>query len=313
MARAGGDPPVWSGAGQSLDGVAPGASRSPNAGRAVPIAELSDATRAAAAGKGPPPTVAPRGRVSHVARPRPRSARPIEVTIGVSNRHIHLSEKDAHTLFGHPLTTDREISQPGQFAARESVTIEGPKGTLDDVRIVGPERDQTQVEISLTDARRLGVDVPVAASGTLDKSAGGVTLRGDAGSLRVNRGVIAASRHLHLSERDSRAWGLSSGDKLDVRCGSGSRAVTFHDVLVRAGTTNATELHLDTDEANAAAVRTGDKVTILAWQAASSRRRPLVTERDVIDLARRGAVLPANALLTPSALDRARALGLRPA
>jgi hypothetical protein len=128
--------------------------------------------------------------------------------------------------------------------------------------------------------------------------------------VRLERGVIVASRHLHLSADDARAWGLASGDLLDVRCGTDSRAVTFHGVLVRAGKTNATELHLDADEANAAAVRTGDRATILAWRSGTAKARRLITERDVIELARRGERLPADALLTPSARDRARALGL---
>jgi len=306
------EPPVWSGAGQTLDGIAPGSSRSAGAGRAIPVAELSDVTRAAAAGKGPPPTTAPTGRVAPTSGPRARRARSIEVGIGVSNRHVHLSDKDARALFGGALTVGRTISQPGQFAAAETVVVEGPKGKLEGVRVVGPVRSETQVEISLTDARRLGLDVPIAASGSLAASVGGVTLRGSAGTVRLERGVIVASRHLHLSADDARAWGLASGDLLDVRCGAGSRAVTFHGVLVRAGASNATELHLDADEANAAAVRTGDRATILAWKSVGAKARRLVTERDVIELARRGESVPSGALLTPSALDRARALGLRP-
>jgi putative phosphotransacetylase len=204
----------------------------------------------------------------------------IEVGIGVSSRHIHLSEAHVLALFGHPLTVDRPISQPGQFAAKEAVAVEGPRGSIANVRIVGPARGATQVEISLTDARHLGLDARVAASGSLAESAGGVMLRGSAGSVRLERGVIVAARHLHLSPEDGSAWNLADGDVIDVRCGSGPRRVTLHGVLVRSGTTHATELHLDTDEANAAAVRTGDRATIVAWPTRTTDRRPLTTGRE---------------------------------
>ena len=303
--------PPWSGAAQQLEGIARSGARDRGTGRSTPIAELSDLTRAAAAGKAPPPSVAPTGRSVRAGGPRPRGARSIEVGIGVSNRHVHLSEADTIALFGAPLAVERPISQPGQFAAVQTLSIEGPKGRIDGVRVVGPSRGATQVELSRTDARRLGVDPPLAASGALGGSAGGVTLHGEAGSVRLQKGVIIAARHLHLSAEDARSWGLSDGDLLDVRCGEGARGVTFHGVLVRASPNYATELHLDVDEANAAAVSTGARATILAWHAARSTRPRLITERDVIDLARRGESIPANALLTPSAVDRAKALGVR--
>ena len=304
----GGEPPVWSGAAQSLEGLARSAAGA--SGRATPIAELTNLTRAAAAGRGSAPGVQPAGRTRRSSAPRPRRAQTIEVGIGVSNRHVHLSESDARALFAGPLTVERPISQPGQFAAGQTVTIEGPKGRIDGVRVVGPARGATQVEIARSDARRLGVDPPLAASGSLAGSGGGVTLRGSAGSLRLEKGVIIAGRHLHLAEADARRWGFSDGDLLDVRSGTGSRAITYHGVLVRAGPAYATELHLDVDEANAAAVKTGDRATIVAWHSGSPARRTLITERDVVEIARAGGVLPSKALLTPSARDRARALGL---
>ena len=205
----------------------------------------------------------------------------------------------------------RPISQPGQFAAAETVAIIGPKGRIEKVRIVGPARGETQVEIALSDARVLGLDVPVAASGSLAGSVGGVTLKGPAGTVVLDRGVIVAARHLHLAADDASRWGLANGDRLDVRCGDGPRATTFHAVLVRAGKMYATELHLDADEAFAAGVKTGDRARIIAKASADRpRRRSLVTERDVMRLSSEGASLPANAILTPSARDRARALGL---
>ena len=304
-------PPVWTGAAQTLDGIAPGRNRTPGAGRAVSVAELANVTRAAAAGRGPAPSTAPKGRADRTAAPRGQKAATIEVGIGVSNRHIHLSEADARALFGAPLAVERAISQPGQFAAVQTLAVVGPKGRIENVRVVGPARGATQVELARSDARRLGVDPPVAASGSLAGSVGGVTLEGSAGQIRLEKGVIVAGRHLHLSEADARTWGLDDGDLLDVRAGSGARATTFHGVLVRAGPRYATELHLDVDEANAAALATGDRARIVAWQSGRAARRRLITERDVIEIARRGEQIPSGTLLTPSARDRARALGLR--
>ena len=314
--------PVWSGAAQSLDDVAPAtgqastprssasASRPPL--RRATTAELTNAARAAAAGRGSAPAVAPVGRTTH--RPNAGGSRSlsIDVPIGVSNRHVHLSPAHARALLGMESPTIlRPISQPGQFAAAETVAIIGPKGRIEKVRIVGPARGETQVEIALSDARVLGLDVPVAASGSLAGSVGGVTLKGPAGTVVLDRGVIVAARHLHLAADDASRWGLANGDRLDVRCGDGPRATTFHAVLVRAGKMYATELHLDADEAFAAAVKTGDRARIIAKASADRpRRRSLVTERDVMRLSSEGASLPANAILTPSARDRARALGL---
>jgi putative phosphotransacetylase len=310
----GNDPPIWSGAAQDLSDVAPGVSS--GSGSRVSTAEITNATRAAAAGgRGRPvsPTGA-KGRVASGVRPRGPGAPPIDVSIGVSNRHIHLSPAHFQTLFGKSEPSVlRTISQPGQFAANETVNVVGPKGKIDGIRLVGPIRGDTQLEISLADARTLGIDVPIAASGALAKSAGGVTLNGAAGSVKLEKGVIVAARHLHLGEADGRAWGLRDGDRLDVRVGSGPRATTYHDVLVRSGPTHASELHVDADEAHAAGVRTGDKASIIAWRGASGAkggRKTLITERDVVNLAKNGGRVPAGALLTPSARDRAKALGI---
>lgn len=303
----GGDAPVWSGAAQQLEPVGR-ADASPR-GRRATTAEMTNLARAAAAGRGPAPHVAPVGRVRHTGSARSRRL-DVEVPIGVSNRHIHLSPEHARQLFGAEPTVLRTISQPGQFAAKETVAVAGPRGKLDAVRVVGPARGETQLEISLADARALGIEVSIAASGSLDKSAGGVTLTGTSGSVSLSRGVIVAARHLHLAADDAVRWGLANGDRLDVRVGTGPRATTFHDVLVRSGPTHATELHLDADEAFAAGVKTGDRARIVGAAARGAVRRPLVTERDVIRIAREGGAIPARAILTPSARDRARALGL---
>ena len=299
--------PVWSGAAQqleSLGGASPGA-----AGRRTSTAEITNLTRAAAAGRGSAPRTAPTGRVRPTGTGRARSLE-IEVPIGVSNRHVHLSVEHARRLFGAEPTVLRTISQPGQFAANETVAVTGPRGKLDAVRVVGPARGDTQLEISFADARLLGVEAPLAASGSLQGSAGGVTLAGGAGSVALERGVIVAARHLHLAPADATRWGLANGDRLDVRVGGGARAGPVHDVLGRSGPAHATELHLDGDEAFAAGVKTGDRARIIAVAGGAAARRVLVTERDVMRIAREGGSIPTGAILTPSARDRARALGL---
>lgn len=235
----------------------------------------------------------------------------MEVPIGISRRHVHLSEADAATLFGTPsLEVARTIRQPGQFAARQRVTVRGPDGELEGVRVVGPARGETQVELSRSDAARIGVAPPVAASGVLGESSGGVTLVGTAGQLTLARGVIVAARHLHVSPEDAARWGVHDGDLLDVRCGQGARAVTWHAVRVRTGPAHATELHLDEDEAHAAALEAGALARIVGRRDARPTRRPLVTERELLAIVRTGAPVPDNALFTPSARDRARALGI---
>ena len=309
----GNEPPVWSGAAQSLDDDAPtsGTMNDRAGARRASTAELTNAARAAAAGRGRAPMVAPVGRMTHRPNARGGRALSIEVPIGVSNRHVHLSPAHARALLGRDGPTMlRPISQPGQFAATETVTLIGPAGRIETVRVVGPARGETQVEIARSDARILGVDAPVAASGVLGGSAGGVTLQGPAGTVALERGVIVAGRHLHLSSQDAARWGLADGDRLDVRCGDGVRATTYHGVLVRAGPMYATELHLDSDEAHAAGVKTGDRARIVGAGARDRTRRILVTERDVLRLATEGKGIPSNAILTPSARDRARALGV---
>lgn len=302
---------MWSGAGQDLGDVAPSTERQTPSRFRASVAEMTRVTRAAAAGKGGPREPMHREAPQRLTRPRAANAPAIDVRIGVSNRHVHLSAAHAQALFGNsPLTAARELTQPGQFAANQTLIVQGPKGRVEAVRIVGPTRDETQVEIAVSDAATLGVDPPVAASGALGTSVGGVTLIGPAGRVDLTRGVIIAARHLHLAPADANRWGLRDGDLLVVRCGSGPRAVTFHDVLVRAGQGHATELHLDGDEARAASVRTGDTASIVAWRAAGPRKRPLITERDVMRLARNGERVPSDAILTPSARDRATALGI---
>jgi putative phosphotransacetylase len=305
----GGEPPAWSGASQSLGDLAPIREAQRPRHRADP-GEMAVAVRTAAAGKGPPVTVT-RGTPTPPSRRRVQ-VMPIAVPLGVSNRHIHLSADHLRALFGPaPLTPARSLLQPGQFAAKEVVAVEGPKGRLDHVRIVGPARGETQVELALGDAVTLGIEPPVAVSGQLAQSLGGVTLIGPSGRVALSKGVIVAARHLHLSPTDAERWGLRDGDRLAVHCGRGARAVTFRGVLVRSGDAHATELHLDVDEGRAAGVATGDTAQIVEWRGSTAPVRILVTERDVVAIAQRREAIPGNAILTPSARDRAQALGLR--
>lgn len=306
----GGAPAPWTGAGQSLGDVAPIREPSPSAHRAD-VRDLTMAVRAAAAGKGPQPAASHATAAAEPVSRRRARALPIPVEVGVSRRHIHLSADHERILFGAAgLTSARALKQPGQFAANESVNLVGPKGRIDGVRVVGPARGDTQVELAISDAGRLGIDATVAASGSLGGSTGGITLIGPHGRVTLASGVIVAARHLHCAPGDAQRWGLADGDRLDVRCGAGARAVTLHDVLVRTGPSHATELHLDEDEARAAGVSSGARAEIIAWRGGTQARRTLVTERDVVVIAASKGRLPESAILTPSARDRARALGL---
>lgn len=174
-----------------------------------------------------------------------------KLPVGVSNRHVHLSQAHLEQLFGpgHSLTCWKELSQPGQFAAQETLQLAGPKGSIEKVRILGPVRSQTQVEISATDSFLLGIKPVVRDSGQLDGSEQ-LRLAGPAGTVELERGVIVAARHIHLPPETATAWNLHDGQKVQVRL-TGQRPALLQDVLVRVNPQYRTELHLDTDEANA--------------------------------------------------------------
>jgi putative phosphotransacetylase len=308
--------PAWSGAAQTLPDVAP-IRRPVGTPRHRPeYPALVAAARQAAAGRGPTPL--PAGSKAGAGRAATRRTTR-EVPIGVSNRHLHVSERDFGTLFGagRAPTPRRPITQPGQYAAAEAVTVVGPAGRIEGVRVVGPARSQTQLELSPADCRVLGVAAPVALSGRLEGSAGGVTLEGPSGAVALGSGVIVAQRHLHVAPGDAKHLGVADGDRVAVECGPAGRRVTLHDVLVRMGPSHATEVHLDTDEANAAQVKSGDRALIVAVARGGSgrpprARRPLITERDVAQIASRGETVAVGGpwLLTPAARDRAKALGI---
>lgn len=305
--------PAWAGAAQSLSDVAP-VRRSPGVPRHRPdYPALVSASRQAAAARGPAPLPAGSGAGAERAVTQ-RTRR--EVNIGVSNRHLHVSPRDFEALFGKGKapSVQRPISQPGQYAAGETVALVGPKGRIEGVRIVGPARGSTQLELSPADCHALGVTAPVRLSGKLEHSGGGVTLEGPAGKVELATGVIVAQRHLHVASADGRKLGVADGDRVAVECGPAGRRVTLHDVLVRLGPDHATELHLDLDEANGAQVKTGDLAVIVAASrgAPAGKRRPLLTERDVALMGSRGDTVSAHGpyLVTPAARDRAKALGI---
>lgn len=186
-----------------------------------------------------------------------------EVPIGVSARHIHLSEEHVEALFGagYSLTEMKPLSQPGQYAANETVAVIGPKGTFAKVRILGPARKRTQLEVSRTDAFALGVNPPVRESGDIAGSAG-IKLQGPAGEIEIEEGVIVAARHIHFHTTDAERYGITDKQKLRVRVG-GERGVIFENVVARVHEQYALDMHIDTDEANAAGIRNGDQAEII--------------------------------------------------
>lgn len=305
--------PAWAASAQPLADLVQTRKGAQQAKHRPEYAAMVAATRQAAAGTGTAPM--PSGSAAGADRAGTQRTRR-EVPIGISARHIHVSPRDFEALFGKgkSLSVQRVISQPGQFAAGETVTVCGPKGKLDGVRIVGPARGSTQLELSPSDCRDLGISAPVTVSGKLEKSAGGVTLEGPAGKVTLNAGVIIAQRHLHVAPGDGAKLGVADGDRVAIECGPAGRRATLHDVIVRMGPGHATELHLDLDEANAAGVKSGDKALIMARSGApaAGRKRPLVTERDVAAMAARGEKVSASGpyLLTPAARDRAQMMGI---
>ncbi len=186
----------------------------------------------------------------------------LKIPIGVSNRHVHLSRKDLDQLFGegYELTKKSDLAQPGQYAANETVVVRGPKGEFSKVRILGPVRAESQVEISLTDGFQLGVKAPIKESGHLDDTPG-VTLIGPKGTVEMPRGTIVALRHIHMTPEQAASMGLKDKDVVEVET-FGERAGVLGNVLVRVSDKFALEMHVDIDEANACSLRNKDYVVI---------------------------------------------------
>lgn len=184
------------------------------------------------------------------------------VELEASARHVHLTKEQALRLFGHALTPQRPLSQPGQFLARERVTVAGPKGELRHVAVLGPERSEAQVEISMTDARVLGLQPPIRESGQVAESPGAV-LRSETAQITIDSGVIVAQRHLHLTPADAARFCVADRQVVRLQVYT-QRPLIFQDVLVRVRPDFATRAHLDFDEANACGLQPGDVGRILS-------------------------------------------------
>jgi len=247
-----------------------------------------------------------------------------------SNRHCHLSREDTDRLFGpgYQLTKLRDLVQPGQFACNEKVTLETPKGAVS-LRVVGPIRKETQVELSLTDSAKLGLKPPVRMSGRLEGSPGCVLKQGDR-SVQIPRGVIVAARHIHMSAEEAAAYGVKNGNTISLRV-EGDRALTLENVIVRCGDGHVLEVHIDKDEANACGLEDGTLCRVIVpgraprIETQAAVRRPsapekptmldltgekarLITEEDVLSASRNGYRViryGKDAIVTPLARDAA--------
>jgi putative phosphotransacetylase len=178
-----------------------------------------------------------------------------KVLVEVSARHVHITQADLETLFGagHQLTPKKPLSQPDQYAAEERVDLVGPKSTIKNVVILGPVRKATQVEVSLTDARTLGVDAIIRESGHIDQTKG-ITLVGPLGQIELPAGIIAAKRHVHLTPEAAIYYGVADKQIVSVKVVTDQRSLAFGDVVIRVSPTFAPAMHIDTDEANAAGI-----------------------------------------------------------
>jgi putative phosphotransacetylase len=250
--------------------------------------------------------------------------------IGVSNRHIHLSQQDLELLFGqgHSIRCQRDLSQPGQCAAFESVILAGPKGCIEQVRVLGPVRKQTQIEISRSDTFRLGVNAPTRESGNL-KGSGEVTVIGPKGSVQLKEGAIIAKRHIHMTPADAEAYGVKDGQTVQVKF-TGDRGVIFDNVVIRVSSNFSLEFHIDIDEANGAGIKQGDTAYLLSsglaipqggsgannnesiQKAVVEEPTKLVTEETVRQAWKNKAVIAINkgVICTPLARDTIKELGV---
>ncbi|MEE2828656.1 MAG: phosphate propanoyltransferase [Myxococcota bacterium] len=195
------------------------------------------------------------------------------IPIAISARHVHLTQEHVEALFGeeHQLQPKVELSQPGQFVAEQRVTLVGPKRSIERVAVIGPTRARTQVEISRTDEFHLGLDAPIRCSGDTDGTPG-ITLEGPAGRVTVTEGVIQAQRHLHMTSADAERYGVRHKEVVEVAIDSEGRDLIFGDVVVRVKDSYRLEMHLDTDEGNAAELGRGDSGVLVTTEACVTLR-----------------------------------------
>lgn len=187
----------------------------------------------------------------------------LDIPIGISNRHIHLSQADMDALFGpgYQMTKIKDLSQPGQYACKETVTICGPKGAIEKVRILGPVRGKTQAELLAGDCFKLGIAAPSRLSGDLQGTPG-LTIVGPKGSVQTSEGAIVAQRHIHMTPQDAQRFGVCDGDIVSIQV-EGPRGGLYSNVAVRANDASALECHLDTEEANAMSLNSLSKIKII--------------------------------------------------
>jgi len=252
-----------------------------------------------------------------------------KIPIGVSARHVHLAQAEVEQLFGenYQLTPKSELSQPGQFAAEETVVIAGPKGSIDRVRILGPARTLTQVEVSWTDAMKLGVKPPLRISGDI-KDSSPVTLIGPKGSVVLPEGLIIAQAHIHMSPADSERFQVVDGQSVQIKV-QGLRPIILSNVMIRVSERYRLEMHIDTDEANAGLIQQGafaeivngqvmepltvKEMPLVAKQASANQsiyhfEKKLLSQVDVLEIEAQEIVVPKRTIVTALAYDKIREL-----
>ena len=186
-----------------------------------------------------------------------------QVPVGVSARHIHLERQHLEMLFGenYHLTSMKPLSQPGQFASEETVDLIGPKGVIAKVRILGPERPNTQIEVSMSDARKLGMNPPVRTSGNVSGTPG-ITIRGPKGEINISEGVIIADRHIHMTPNEAKRFNVQDGQKVSLLV-EGEKGGIFNNVVIRVSEKYALDCHIDTDDASSFQIQQGQKLKIM--------------------------------------------------
>lgn len=186
-----------------------------------------------------------------------------KVPVSVSARHLHLCREDLEALFGkgYELTVEKEISQPGQYAAKEKVTLITDKGKIENIRVLGPLRNKTQIELTKSEARTLGLNLEVRNSGDLDNTSG-VTIKGPKGSIELREGVIIADRHIHMTPEDAENYGVKNGQKVSVVV-NGKKGGVLSNVTIRVNPRYKLDFHIDTDDANAFLIQNGDLLDLV--------------------------------------------------